>query len=179
MAAQSGTPDEVVRIDFEFRRTLAEKIEGNLVSYCYQCGACVGDCPATTYGEGFNPRRIMLSILYGLGEQYMSPDSILWQCTNCYNCAERCPQQVKPAEVIIAMKNLMADRGIYPAGVDRVIKTFLEHGRTVAPSPVIDKNREKFGLPPLAPVPMEEIRTLLGLAEKEPDVEPEGKGGEA
>jgi heterodisulfide reductase subunit C len=175
MAVQPGSGDEVVRIDFEFRRTLAQKVEGNLVSYCYQCGACVGDCPATTYGEGFNPRQIMLNILYGQGERYLTPDSILWQCTNCYNCAERCPQEVKPAEVIIAMKNLMADRGIYPAGVERVIETFLEFGRTVAPSPVIDKNRERFGLPPLSPVPMEEIRTLLGLEEKE---KPAPVGGE-
>jgi heterodisulfide reductase subunit C2 len=178
MGARPDSGDDVVRIDFDFRRQLAEKIEGNLVSYCYQCGACVGDCPATTYGEGFNPRQIMLSVLYGLGEQYMTEDSILWQCTNCYNCAERCPQQVKPAEVIIAMKNMLADRGIFPSGVDRVINTFLEHGRSVAPSPVIDRNREKFGLPPLSTVPMDEIRTLLGLDEAGERIDDGvGKGG--
>ena len=177
MGARAGSGDDVVRIDFSFRRDLAEKIEGNLVSYCYQCGACVGDCPATTYGEGFNPRQIMLGVLYGLGEQYMTEDSVLWQCTNCYNCAERCPQQVKPAEVIIALKNMLADRGIYPGGVDRVIETFLEHGHSVAPSPIIDRNREKFGLPPIKPVPMEEIRTLLGDEEPGEAAEIEvGKG---
>ena len=162
MASQANGGGDVVRIDFDFRRRLAEKIEGNLADYCYQCGACVGDCPSTTYGEGFNPRRIMLNVLYGQVEAYMSPDSVLWQCTNCYNCAERCPQQVKPAEVIMALKNMMADRGIYPAGVERIIDTFLEYGRTMAPSPAIDKNRRRFDLPPLSPVPMEEVRTLLG-----------------
>ena len=34
-----------------------------------QCGACVGDCPATTYGDEFNPREVMLKVLYGLGDE--------------------------------------------------------------------------------------------------------------
>ena len=85
-----------VRIDFGFRRRLAEKIEGNRVAYCYQCGACVGDCPAAAYSEAFNPRRIMLQVLYGLGDELLGEDSPLWLCTNCYNCHERCPQDVKP-----------------------------------------------------------------------------------
>jgi heterodisulfide reductase subunit C len=177
MASKAESERAPVRVDFAFRRELAHKVEGNLASYCYQCGACVGDCPATTYGSDFNPREIMLKVLYGLGEELLVEDSILWQCTNCYNCAERCPQQVKPAEVIIAMKNMLADRDIYPSGVDRVIETFLEHGRSVAPNPIIDRNREKFGLPPLQPVPMEEIRVLLGDDEAGEGVDIEvGKG---
>jgi heterodisulfide reductase subunit C len=45
MASQPDKND-VVRVDFAFKRELAEKVEGDLASYCYQCGACVGDCPA-------------------------------------------------------------------------------------------------------------------------------------
>ena len=118
--------DDVVRVDFAFRRQLAEKVEGNLASFCYQCGACVGDCPATTYSDRFNPREIMLEVLYGLGDELIKEDSVLWLCTNCYNCHERCPQEVKPVEVIISLKNMLADRGIYPDAVAKVIKTFEE-----------------------------------------------------
>ena len=100
-----------VRVNFDFRRELAEKIEGDLASFCYQCGACVGDCPAATYSSTFNPREIMLKVLYGLGEELLVEDSVLWECTNCYNCHERCPQEVKPVEVIISLKNMLADRG--------------------------------------------------------------------
>lgn len=157
-AAKSGA---VVRVDFAFKRELAEKIEGNLASFCYQCGACVGDCPAATYTDDFNPREIMLKVLYGLGEELIGSDSLLWKCTNCYNCAERCPQDVKPVEVIISMKNMMADRGICPEEVEKVIETFETTGRTVPMSPAIDKQRARFGLPPLPPVPMEEIRALI------------------
>lgn len=161
MAKTTADKDEVVRVDFRFRRELAEKVEGNLASFCYQCGACVGDCPATTYSQEFNPREIMLKVLYGLGEELLGPESVLWQCTNCYNCHERCPQQVKPVEVIISLKNMLADRGVYPEAVSKVIKTFETTGRTTPTGPLVDKQREKFGLPPLSPVPMEEIQALL------------------
>jgi heterodisulfide reductase subunit C len=153
--------EDLVRVNFRFRRELAEKVEGNLASFCYQCGACVGDCPAATYSEEFNPRDIMLRVLYGLGEEMLTEDSVLWQCTNCYNCHERCPQEVKPVEVIISMKNMLADRGIFPGAVEKVIRTFEQHGRTVPPSPAVDRQRERFGLPPLGTVPVEEIQKLL------------------
>ena len=160
--------DAPVRINFDFRRELAEKIEGNLAGFCYQCGACVGDCPAATYSDDFNPREIMLKVLYGLGEEMLTEDSILWQCTNCYNCHERCPQEVKPVEVIISLKNMLADRGIYPGQVEKVIKTFEETGRTTPYSPAVDRQRARFGLPPLPQVPIDEIRKLIESAEEKP-----------
>jgi len=160
--------DDVVKVDFDFRRQLAKKVEGNLASFCYQCGACVGDCPAATYSGTFNPREIMLKVLYGLGEELMVEDSVLWQCTNCYNCAERCPQDVKPAEVIISLKNMLADLNIYPTAVEKIIDTFEKTGRTTPLSPAVDRQRERFGLPPMKPVPMDEISKLL---EPEPDEE--------
>jgi heterodisulfide reductase subunit C len=165
--AEKSTKDDVVRVDFQFRRELAEKIEGNLASFCYQCGACVGDCPAMTYGDEFNPREVMLKVLYGLGDELIKEDSVLWQCTNCYNCHERCPQQVKPVEVIISMKNMLADRGIIPVTAAKIIKTFEESGRTVPFSPAIDKQRAKFGLPPLSEVPMDEIHKILEPLDEE------------
>ncbi len=152
---------EVVHIDFRFRRELAQKIEGDLANLCYQCGACAGDCPAATYNPAFNPREIMLKVLYGLEGELLTPDSILWQCTNCYNCHERCPQEVKPVEVIISLKNMLADRGIYPEGVEKVIKTFETTGRTTPVGPQVDKQRAQLGLPALQPVPMDELRCLI------------------
>jgi heterodisulfide reductase subunit C len=172
--------DDVVQVDFGFRRELAEKVEGNLASFCYQCGACVGDCPATTYSDTFNPREVMLKVLYGLGQELLVEDSVLWQCTNCYNCHERCPQDVKPVEVIISLKNMLADLGIYPGPVDKVIKTFEETGRTTPISAAVNRQRERFGLPPLPPVPMKEVQALIEPAEGKGDEAlppPPGEGG--
>ncbi len=181
--ASGRAPDDVVRVDFGFRRELARKVEGNLAGFCYQCGACVGDCPAATYGTGFNPREIMLKILYGLGEELLTANSILWECTNCYNCHERCPQGVKPVEVIISLKNMLADRGIFPEQVAKVIGSFEATGRTTVGGPAVDRQRAALGLPPLAPVPMDEIRALLDPgagairpATRRGPVEPAGAG---
>ena len=161
MAKQADNQKGVARINFDFRRELAQKIEGNLAGFCYQCGACVGDCPATTYSDRFNPREIMLKVLYGLGDELLGEDSVLWECTNCYNCHERCPQEVKPVEVIISLKNMLADRGIYPDPVKKIIKTFEETGRTTPLNAAVDRQRKRFGLPPMSPVPMDEIRKLI------------------
>jgi heterodisulfide reductase subunit C len=160
--------EEIVRVDFGFKRLLAETVEGDLANFCYQCGACVGDCPAATYSDDFSPREIMLKVLYGLESELLGEDSVIWECTNCYACHERCPQQVKPVEIIISLKNLMARRGQTPDLVAKVITTFEQTGRTVPYSPAIDKQRAKFGLPPLGEVPMDEIHALLEPAEEEP-----------
>ncbi|MBI2926688.1 MAG: 4Fe-4S dicluster domain-containing protein [Verrucomicrobia bacterium] len=151
----------IVRVNFDFRRELARKVEGNLSNFCYQCGACVGDCPAAAYSGAFNPREIMLKVLYGLGSELLKADSVLWYCTNCYNCHERCPQQVKPVEVIISLKNMLADRGIYPNGVEKIIKAVETTGRTTTGGSVVDRQREQYGLPPLRAVPVEEIQKLI------------------
>ncbi len=177
MSKGSGVDDDVVRVDFRFRRELAEKVEGNLASFCYQCGACVGDCPAATYSSEFNPRQIMLEVLYGLGQELLVEDSILWECTNCYNCQERCPQQVKPVEVIIALKNMLADRGIYPTPVGKVIKAFEETGRTAPVSQAVNRQREGLGLEPLQPVPMDEIRALIDPASSPAEPTPGDRPG--
>jgi len=153
--------NDIVRVDFSFKRELAETVEGDLANFCYQCGACVGDCPATTYSEAFNPREIMLKVLYGLEDELLGSESVIWECTNCYACHERCPQQVKPVEIIISLKNMLAARGDAPDAVNKVIHTFETTGRTVPYSPAIDKQRAKFDLPPLGEVPMDEIRALL------------------
>jgi len=50
-----------------------------------------------------------------------------------------------------------------------VIKTFEQTGRTVPLNPAIDRNRAKFGLPPLKTLPMDEIKALI-------EPEDEGKG---
>ncbi len=167
MSKTAADKDDIVKVNFDFRRELAKKVEGNLAGFCYQCGACVGDCAAAMFTDDFNPREIMLKVLYGLGEELLVEDSILWECTNCYNCHERCPQEVKPVEIIISMKNMLADMGIYPDPVKKIIETFEAEGRTVKYNPAIDAQRKRFGLPPLPKIPMDEIKAIIGPQDDE------------
>jgi len=152
-----------VTIDFEFKKLVEKAVDGVLVNYCYQCGACVGDCPSARYVPGFNPRAIMLAVLYGLGEQLVGPASPAWKCTNCYNCYERCPQNVKPVEIIIALKNIMAERSVFPekAQVAELVKTVLATGRTAPVTAMTKKLRAELGLAPLGPLATEELKKII------------------
>ena len=108
----------------------------------------------------FNPRLILQMALYGLGEPLTCKDSPIWLCTNCYTCYERCPQDVRPIEVIIALKNLAAQRGTMPETVDKYATTVLETGRSTMITSAVNRRREELGLQPLPEVPMEEIKKL-------------------
>ncbi len=155
-----------VEINFSFRRKIGEIIEGNLLNYCYQCGACVGDCPTARFDESFNPRRIMLDALYGLEDRLICENSPIWKCSNCYTCYERCPQNVKPVEVIIALKNLLAAAGLAPEGNDKIVDSIKKTGRSVLITSATTRMRKELGLSPLPYMPdgkdvSEEARRLM------------------
>jgi heterodisulfide reductase subunit C len=150
-----------VKVDHEFREKLGRVLEGDGVNYCYQCGACVGDCPSARFSADFNPRRIMQAVLYGMEEEVVGSTSPVWQCSNCFTCFDRCPQDVKPIEVIIALKNLMGERGIVPQGVDRLVDGLKNTGRSALVTSATVRRRRELGLPPLSELDLEPIRRLL------------------
>jgi hypothetical protein len=82
-------------------------------------------------------------------------------CSNCFTCFDRCPQDVKPIEVIIALKNLMAKEGIVPKGVDRLVDGLLSTGRSALVTSATHRRREELGLPELGEVNLDELQTLL------------------
>ncbi|MDZ7291687.1 MAG: 4Fe-4S dicluster domain-containing protein [candidate division KSB1 bacterium] len=152
----------IAKVNFEFREQLNKILGGAHHNYCYQCAACVASCPAARYSLEFNPRLILQMTLYGLGEPLTCADSPIWLCTNCYTCYERCPQDVRPIEVIIALKNLAAQQGTLPETVGKYAETVLETGRSTMITSAVNRRREELGLAPLPEVPMEEIKKLYG-----------------
>ena len=161
--------DKPIKIDHGFREELGLVLEGDGVSYCYQCGACVGDCPSARFSEDFNPRNIMLAVLYGMRDELIGEGSPIWQCSNCFTCFDRCPQDVKPIEVIVALKNLMAREGIVPRGVDRLVEGLLNNGRSALVTKATLRRREELGLPPLGEIDLDELQALLEEGEDEGD----------
>jgi heterodisulfide reductase subunit C len=158
--------DKTIQVNFENRRLLEEIIGGNHVSYCYQCGACVGDCPTARFFEDFNPREIMLRSLMGDIDELTKPDSIIWNCSNCYNCYERCPQDVRPVEVIIALKNISARGNSAPEDINQVTKRINETGFSVPIMDSTNKLREQFGLKPIKRYIGDE---LIKITKKDPE----------
>jgi heterodisulfide reductase subunit C len=152
----------MIEIRFDFKETLDAVIGGERHSYCFQCGACVGDCPSAKYSKrGFNPRLIVLQTILGMEEPLLQEGSIIWECTNCYNCFERCPQDVRPVEVITALKNMAAKRESNPEDVRSMVKTVETKGMTTVITALVDKRRKDLGLESLKETPVSDIHQLL------------------
>jgi len=137
----------MVKINHEFREKLNEVLGGITYNYCYQCGACVANCPAHRFNNDFNPRNIVLEAIYGMEEELLKPDSQIWNCTNCYNCYERCPQGVNPIEVIIALKNMAMEKGTNPPVVNSILERVKKTGKTVVETDLIRRRRTELNLP--------------------------------
>jgi heterodisulfide reductase subunit C len=135
------------QINYSFRKELNKELGGFSYNYCYQCGACVGDCPAHRFMPEFNPRTIILQALLGQEEDLVGPDSLIWNCTNCYNCFERCPQSVHPIEVIIALKNISNRRDTSPPAVNNILERVQKNGVTVTTTTLIQNRRKDLKLP--------------------------------
>lgn len=160
-AGASPEPGRTITVDPARRRRLLQSLGANHLRYCYQCGACVGDCPSARFHPGFNPREIMLLALLGALDRLLAPDAILWRCSNCYTCYERCPQDVRPVEVILALKSLAREDGTAPAPVTEVAELIRRTGRSAPVLGSLAAKRAQLGLPPLPEVDTEEIATLL------------------
>ncbi|OGU56482.1 MAG: hypothetical protein A2V66_05810 [Ignavibacteria bacterium RBG_13_36_8] len=156
-----------ITVDFEKRRQLEKILGADHISYCYQCGACVGDCPSARFDPSFNPRTIVLKALMGDIDELTGENSIIWHCSNCYNCYERCPQDVRPVEVIIALKNISSKSGKSEEGILTIAKRIKDTGRSVPIMGSIEKMREGLGLPPLAVIDCTDLSIILNPENKD------------
>lgn len=151
----------MVEINFDFKEKLDQIPGGDMHSFCFQCGACVGDCPTARYSKSFNPRKIMLKVILGQYEELLAENSMIWECTNCYNCYERCPQDVRPVEVIVALKNMASAKKANPVKISQMVHSVLTTGRTATLTPTIQRIREQLGLSPMKEVKMEQLQQIL------------------
>lgn len=86
---------------------------------CTECGRCSSVCPANITGKKLSPRKIMMDTRDRLEEvgrnldagtsddkdlhSYISAEE-LWACTTCNACAEACPVNINPVDIILQMR---------------------------------------------------------------------------
>ncbi len=104
----------------------------------------------------------MLKALLGFEDELIRSDSEIWDCTNCYTCSERCPQDVRPVDVIIALKNLCVAEGKSPELVPQISSSVVDFGITTKVTSLVEKRRAEFGLKPLRAAPVDDIKKLIG-----------------
>jgi heterodisulfide reductase subunit C len=89
---------------------------------CTECGRCTSVCPANITGKLLSPRKVMMDTRDRLEEvgkirdgklpapteekdlhSYISKEELL-ACTTCNACAEACPININPVEIIVGMR---------------------------------------------------------------------------
>jgi heterodisulfide reductase subunit C len=86
-----------------------EKIIGQSVSKCYQCGNCTAGCPSN-FAMDIGPARLIRLVQLGMKEECLQSNTP-WVCAACITCTTRCPQEVDIAGVMDAVRIIGLKQG--------------------------------------------------------------------
>jgi len=103
---------------------------------CIQCGKCTGGCPVS--------RKTVLNIRSLIYHMLVEPEMDvnvhpeLWDCTCCFTCVERCPKDVRPAELVIGLRGELVESGRIPETIGAALMGVFRQGN---PSGVAREDR--------------------------------------
>ncbi len=140
---------------------ISEKFDLSLLEMCYNCGACVADCPVAESTPAFDPQAIIGRILDGDTESLISGPEI-WYCVQCHTCYEMCPQRFGMDGPINTLRLLATAAGHMPSGLRSGIKAFEKTGLLGTPD---ERQRKKLGLGAAPQSGYEQWRALLDSLE--------------
>lgn len=92
---------ENIKPDIKFKRELG-LLSGSPLNQCIQCGTCSAVCSLAPRERPF-PRKEMIWAGWGLKDRLVGNVDI-FLCHQCGDCSESCPRDVKPADVISAVR---------------------------------------------------------------------------
>ena len=88
------------------------RVSGENVLSCYQCGECTAGCPVA-YCMDVAPNQIMRMTQLGMEDDVLNCASI-WLCAGCEMCATRCPRGVALSRVMDACRHIATEKGVKP-----------------------------------------------------------------
>ncbi|MDP2688542.1 MAG: 4Fe-4S dicluster domain-containing protein [Deltaproteobacteria bacterium] len=86
-----------------------ERVSGEDLKMCYQCGNCSGGCPVS-YEMELAPSQVMRFLQLGRVADVMAANS-MWVCVGCLQCYSRCPKGVSVAAVLEALRQTTLRKG--------------------------------------------------------------------
>ena len=137
---------DLSKSDSRFLRRLSQEFSASELSVCFQCGICTASCPIRELDETFNPRKIMKLAKLGLKEHVLN-NEFIWLCSMCFVCQERCPQDVRPPEIMTVLRNIAAKEGFAPLNLIKLMDILVKKGRIYEIDDFIEDEREDRGLP--------------------------------
>jgi Fe-S oxidoreductase len=94
---------------------------------CIQCGKCTGGCPVG-YKTALNIRAVIYGLLVSDNGFDLAGFDELWDCTTCNTCTSRCPKEVDPMEVMIALRSQVVESGRIPNTVKVALQSVFTQG---------------------------------------------------
>jgi Fe-S oxidoreductase len=94
---------------------------------CIQCGKCTGGCPVS-YKTALNIRDVIYRLLISNNGFELDGFDELWDCTTCNTCASRCPKEVNPMEVLIALRSSVVEGGRIPNTMKVALQSVFTQG---------------------------------------------------
>ncbi|MBL7810799.1 MAG: (Fe-S)-binding protein [Bacteroidetes bacterium] len=111
---------------------------------CTECGRCTSVCPANITGKKLSPRKVMMATRDRLEEtgknldagitdekdlhSYITAEE-LWACTTCNACAEACPVNINPVDIIVQMRQYQVmEKSAAPAELNGMFTNLENNG---------------------------------------------------
>ncbi len=145
--------------DPQFKWEIVKKEGGEGLLKCFGCSDCAASCPVRYFDERYNPRKIIRFTLLGMKDVVLK-SPFLWFCAHCHACTERCPQGIRVAELINAIKNYAVELGYCPEGYKMQIDLLMKMGRLYEVEDFDLKKRQRLGLPPIDKTILEVAKIL-------------------
>ena len=86
-----------------------EKVSGQKLWACYQCGKCSAGCPMAAHMD-ILPNQIVRMAQLGMQKKLLASKTI-WTCVSCMTCNSRCPKDIRIAEVIESLRQAALHNG--------------------------------------------------------------------
>jgi len=97
------------------------------LNICIQCGTCTGGCPVK-FRSPLNMRRLVRETHLTDNFSSIAKRAELWACTTCSTCSLRCPSGVKNVELIMGIRNFLANKGEVPSTIRDALENTLLQG---------------------------------------------------
>jgi len=93
-----------------FRNEVRNTPGGANVLNCFLCGSCTACCPVNEIDNDYNPRKIMRMVLLDMEDDVLRSNEI-WKCSQCHACVAHCPQDVRFADIVRALREIAIEKG--------------------------------------------------------------------
>jgi heterodisulfide reductase subunit C len=100
-----------------------EKISGQNLFSCYQCGTCTAGCPMIASMD-ITPNQVMKKLQ--MGDESVMDCKTIWVCASCHTCSVRCPKEIDLATVMEALRLVYLRQNVNQVEPSQIPKEELE-----------------------------------------------------